>query len=125
MTFQDLINSLGQRFSNNLDASNKVIDDSTKQSLDRMKMTNPNIQGPPLPNSPTNEDMKLADMYGQGMMGAVAPGAKVIAKSAPYMQNITKEAVDAAVPVGEGLANNGNEVMKRFLELKQKLNKRY
>jgi hypothetical protein len=60
-------------------------------------------------------------MIGQGVMGSAAPIGKLFTKSAPYMKNLTKESVEAAIPKAEGLVNSaGDSVAKQAAIAQQK-----
>lgn len=91
----------------NLQANNKVADDATTQLVDRARMAvNPNIQGPPLPNESTPEELKYSQAIGQGVMGVAAP-AKIpaLAKIAPEIPAVVE---------------TGNTMWKNMLETQVK-----
>lgn len=96
---------LKQYLANNLNRNNQMANDATTQLVDRARMaTNPNIQGPPLPNQSMPEELNYSQAMGQGVMGIA--GKPVIAKSAPWMKNLTEGSVKEAIPTAEGLVNS-------------------
>jgi hypothetical protein len=116
----------------NLQANNQTANDATTQLVDRARMAvNPQLQGPPLPNEATPEELKYSQAVGQGVMGIAAPARNIIAKSAPWMQNITEGSVKEAMPVAQGLANSAKDTVytqaakaaQKFEQLKKMLGK--
>lgn len=112
----------------NLQANNKMNNDATSQLVDRAKMaTNPQLSGPPLPPTSTPEELKYSQAVGQGVMGIASPVK--IAKSVPWMKNLTEGTVNNAVPMAEGLVNSAKtniyteaaKAAQKFQALKNKL----
>lgn len=126
MPWQDLLNKMVQ----NVNGSGQLAKDSGDIMWDRALMkARPNVQGPPLPEQMMPQEKAYMDSMAGGMMGSIAPAGKAIVKSAPWMKGLTQEVVDAAVPVGKGLANSAENTIytqaadaaRKFQELKRKL----
>lgn len=81
--FQNLLDYFGK----NIDHAGQLQKDTSRQMMDRIKMSNnPEMQGPPLPDV-TPEEKEYYDSLSTGMMGSVAP----VAKAAPTMMQMAKE----------------------------------
>ena len=77
MRFQDLLTKL----SDNIKSQDEKISDVVTQSQDRIKMMNPEVQGPKLAESTPEEDQYYQDVA-SAVAGAVAP----VKKAAPLVE---------------------------------------
>lgn len=108
MPFNDLINSLGQKYKDNLDQLTQVRDASGSQTADRIRMADQSLQGPRMDDTPTPEENAYAQNTAAAMMGSVAP-AGTIEGLAGRMAEMTP-AESAAAKLANGAVESGAEM---------------
>lgn len=125
-----LVGSLGQRFSDNLAKSNQVISDSTDTMLDRIKMQNPNLAGPRLPDEPMPAELAESQMMANGVAGSVAPIAKfarlagLVGKAAPALEKGAADAMYEAAQTGQAPLSDAiraQQALSRSVDFEQRL----
>jgi hypothetical protein len=122
MDFSQILSMIGK----NIDQGHKTIADSQVQSLDRIKMSNPEVQGPKLPEESTPEE----NAYYNSVTGAVAGSLNPVppARFGKLMSTVGKAVPEEIAPIGESEFNkrmmdleyNENGLSKRFRDLFQK-----
>jgi hypothetical protein len=127
---RQMLGSVGDRFSQNLAGSNKVIGDATDTMLDRIRMQNPAMSGPRLPDQPMPAELAESQMMGNGVMGSVAPVAKfaklagMLGKVAPSVERGAADAAYEAAQAGQAPlqdAIKAQQALSRSVDFEQRL----
>lgn len=127
---KQMLGSVGDRFSQNLQGSNKIIGDATDVMMDRARMQNPAMSGPRLPDAPMPAELAEAQMMANGVAGSVAPVAKfaklagMLGKVAPSMERGAADAAYEAAQTGKAPlqdAIRAQQALSRSVDFEQRL----
>ena len=131
MAWNDVLGAIGQKIGDNLKKRDELTGAVTDQMMDRIKMSNPAQQGPPLPDM-TDQEKQYGEGMAAGVAGSVAPVAKVagavlaptaeqFAKMAEQpgnwqaAQSLVKQAADAGLNSYHPIARRAQELFNRAL----------
>ena len=124
---RQMMGNVGDKFSQNLQASDKVIGDATDTMLDRVRMQNPNMSGPRLPNQPMPAELAESQTMANSIAGSMAPVGGfarltgMVGKAAPSageaalaeLQAATKAAMAKSIPEAQQVAPNMLDVVRK------------